>query len=71
MEDDVMSFGAHSGGHTVRGKGMEEYRHEAAAAQFSHQIASRYYGFEVKGINGYVWGSSGGSMQTSVILENT
>ena len=46
------------------------YLHQAAAAHVSRAIAKNYYGFEGK-IYGYLYGGSGGSMQSIGALEAT
>ncbi|WWD01009.1 hypothetical protein V866_007947 [Kwoniella sp. B9012] len=69
--DDYLGFGAEAGGYTVQVSGQIGYRHEAAAAKYSRQIAAEYYGVDAESINGYAYGGSGGSYQTIGALENT
>lgn len=47
------------------------YRGDAAAAKFSKEIAREYYGDTVEQIYGYIYGGSGGSLQTVGAMENT
>lgn len=67
--DTAVSFGADSGAYTVQTNGGG-YRVDAAAAKFSRIVASEYYETEER-IYGYVYGGSGGSLQTSGAIENT
>ncbi|TCC36631.1 Tat pathway signal sequence domain protein [Kribbella speibonae] len=66
-----VAFGAAHGGYTVQATGAPGYRHEAATAKFSRQVAAAYYGVSAKNIFGYVYGGSGGSYVTVGAIENT
>jgi hypothetical protein len=69
--DELVRFGADSGGYIVSVSSLIGYRHEAAAAKFSRQVAADYYNINPESINGYIFGGSGGSYQTLGALENT
>ncbi|MFF0700021.1 PKD domain-containing protein [Streptomyces tendae] len=66
-----IAFGAAHGGYTVQATGALGYRHEAATAKFSREIAAAYYGVEAQDIYGYLYGGSGGSLVTVGAVENT
>lgn len=68
--DETIAFGADSGGYTIQINGGTGYRADAAAAKFSREVAAEYYKHEGR-IHGYIYGGSGGSLQTSGALENT
>lgn len=68
--DTAISFGADSGAYTVQTNGGGGYRVDAAAAKFSRTVAAEYYDSREQ-IYGYVYGGSGGSLQTSGAIENT
>ncbi|MBE4740836.1 MULTISPECIES: PKD domain-containing protein [Streptomyces] len=68
--DDVVAFGAASGGYVVQTNGGIGYRVEAAAAKFSRTVAAKYYRSSRR-IYGYLYGGSGGSYQTIGAIENT
>ncbi|KAL2803249.1 hypothetical protein BJX63DRAFT_437109 [Aspergillus granulosus] len=73
-EDDAIAFGADSGAYTVRVAAGVGYRGDAAVAKFSKLVANEYYGdkdSESARIYGYIYGGSGGSLQTIGALENT
>ncbi|KAF4980555.1 hypothetical protein FDECE_17860 [Fusarium decemcellulare] len=69
--DVNVSFGADSGGYAVQITGTGGYRADAAAAKFSKTMASEYYGEPDRHIYGYIYGGSGGSLQTVGAIENT
>ncbi|KUO18133.1 Tat pathway signal sequence domain protein [Streptomyces dysideae] len=69
--DRTIAFGAASGGYTVQVSGTVGYRHAAAAAKFSEQVAADYYRSGSRRIHGYLYGPSGGSFQTIGAMENT
>lgn len=68
--DYAIGFGVESGGYTVQMASFG-YRGNAAVAKLSRQIAREYYGEEDSIIHGYVYGGSGGSLQTVGAMENT
>lgn len=68
--DTTVSFGADSGAYTVQTNGGGGYRVDAAAAKYSRTLAAQYYN-ALEHIYGYVYGGSGGSLQTSGAIENT
>ncbi|WP_172193202.1 PKD domain-containing protein [Actinomyces faecalis] len=68
--DTRVLFGAQSGAYTVQASGASGYRHAAAAARVSRQIAASYYGSSDH-IYGYLYGPSGGSFQTIGAAEGT
>ena len=71
-EDREIGFGAESGGYTVRVKGGEGYRGDAAVAKLSRTIAQDYYKSSKKRqIYGYIYGGSGGSLVVIGAMENT
>ena len=71
---DDIAFALANGGYLVNVKGVPcgcgGYRPDAAAAKLAKDYASRFYGKAGK-IFGYVWGGSGGSLQTIGAVENT
>ena len=69
--EELVQFGADSGGYVLSVSSLLGYRHEAAAAKFSRQVAADYYNIKPNSINGYIFGGSGGSYQTLGALENT
>ena len=69
--DETILFGVNSGGYTVQASGSSGYRHAAAAAKVSREIAASYYGDDGRHIYGYLYGPSGGSFQTVGAVENT
>ncbi|KAL3496362.1 hypothetical protein BJX62DRAFT_222052 [Aspergillus germanicus] len=77
-EDEAIAFGLDSGAYTLRVAGKVGYRGEAAAAKFSRKVACQYYhgasssrDMRCKHIYGYIYGGSGGSLQTIGAIENT
>jgi hypothetical protein len=71
-DDRAIEFGLASGGYVVRaGNDFVSlgYRHAAAAAKFAEQVAADYYGSD-REIFGYLYGLSGGSLQTVGAAEN-
>ena len=68
--DFAVGFGVDSGGYTVQVQSFG-YRGNAAAARLSRQIAREYYGQPNRAIHGYIYGGSGGSLQTVGAVENT
>ena len=68
--DFAVGFGVDSGGYTVQVRSFG-YRGNAAAARLSRQIAREYYDQPNQDIHGYVYGGSGGSLQTVGAVENT
>jgi len=71
-EDEAIAFGADNGAYTVRVAAGVGYRGDAAVAKFSKTVAREYYSqTESEPIHGYVYGGSGGSLQTIGALENT
>lgn len=70
--DESILFSADQGSYTVSCSGSLGYRQDAATAKFSRQIARQFYGLDNSSIiNGYTYGSSGGSLQCVGALENT
>ncbi|PHP53523.1 PKD domain-containing protein [Actinomyces ruminis] len=69
--DATILFGVDSGAYTVQASGPTGYRHAAAAARLSRQIAADYYGDQERYVYGYLYGPSGGSFQTIGAAENT
>lgn len=70
--DRAIEFGLSSGGYTVQAGNdflSLGYRHAAAAAKFAEQVAKGYYGTD-REISGYLYGPSGGSLQTVGAAEN-
>lgn len=68
--DETIAFGADSGGYTVQINGGIGYRADAAAAKLSREVAAEFYQHEGP-IHGYIYGGSGGSLQTVGAVENT
>lgn len=68
--DERIIFGVDSGAYTVQTNSDSGYRVDAAAAKFSKEVAADYYGSSER-IYGYVYGGSGGSLQTIGAIENT
>lgn len=68
---DSVAFGASHGAYTVQTTAIAGYRHSAAAAKASRDIAAAYYGVSAEEVNGYLYGWSGGSYQVVGALENT
>ncbi|KAL0941999.1 pkd domain containing protein [Colletotrichum truncatum] len=68
--DETIAFGADSGGYTVQLGGGTGYQANAAVAKLSRQVASTYYQHNGS-IYGYIYGGSGGSLQTAGAMENT
>lgn len=68
--DETIAFGADSGGYTVQINGGTGYRADAAAAKFSREVAAEFYQ-DKRRIYGYIYGGSGGSLQTAGAVENT
>lgn len=69
--DVNIAFAIDSGGYTVQITGTTGYRADAAAAKFSRGIAVEYYDHRDQHIYGYIFGGSGGSLQTIGAIENT
>lgn len=65
------TFGIDSGAYWVKVKGTLGYRADAAVAKLSRQLAREYYDEPDRQIYGYVYGGSGGSLQTVGGMENT
>ncbi|KAL4915422.1 hypothetical protein BDW62DRAFT_203730 [Aspergillus aurantiobrunneus] len=70
-EDKAIAFGVDSGAYTIHVGGSTGYRGDAAAAKFSKQVAREYYANASRQIYGYIYGGSGGSLQTIGAMENT
>ncbi|WP_426738218.1 hypothetical protein [Plantibacter sp. 2H11-2] len=73
VSDRNLGFALSSGGYAVaagNGQVSVGYRHAAAAAKFARQVAAEYYGSDSP-IFGYLFGGSGGSLQTVGAAENT
>jgi hypothetical protein len=72
--DDV-AFALANGGYLVNVKGTPRggsgYRVDAAAAKLGKEYAKRFYGESTGKIYGYLWGGSGGALQTIGAVENT
>src|SRR5262249_41872114 len=68
--DDRIAFAAASGAYLVQATGELGFAVAAAAARFSRVVAARYYR-TTSHIFGYVYGGSGGSLQTIGAIENT
>ncbi|KAL0931582.1 uncharacterized protein CTRU02_214317 [Colletotrichum truncatum] len=69
-DNDTLGFALDSGAYLIQITGTLGYRADAAAAKFSRQVASKYYGITLH-IYGYLFGGSGGSYQTIGGIENT
>jgi len=77
-EDDKISFALTHGayyvvtnqGGFVMGDGERLYRSSSNGAQFSRQVANRFYGYEHRPY-GYLFGGSGGSFKTMSCMEMT
>ncbi|KQP70032.1 hypothetical protein ASF40_09350 [Microbacterium sp. Leaf288] len=70
--DRAIEFGLASGGYVVQAGNdflSLGYRHAAAAAKFAEDLAEDYYGSD-REIFGYLYGLSGGSLQTVGAAEN-
>lgn len=70
--DRAIEFGLASGGYIVQAGNdflSLGYRHAAAAAKFAEQVAGDFYGSD-REIFGYLYGLSGGSLQTVGAAEN-
>ncbi|KAL3489794.1 hypothetical protein BJX62DRAFT_238772 [Aspergillus germanicus] len=84
-EDEAIAFGADSNAYTVRVAAGIGYRGDAAVAKLSKKIACAYYTSSTSfntddeeaedeepcDIHGYIYGGSGGSLQTIGAVENT
>ncbi|KAL4981677.1 hypothetical protein BDW68DRAFT_196167 [Aspergillus falconensis] len=71
-EDEAIAFGMESGAYTVRVAAGGGYRGDAAVAKLSKTVAREYYeDDEYTEIHGYIYGGSGGSLQTIGAIENT
>ncbi|KAL3448812.1 hypothetical protein BJX65DRAFT_306816 [Aspergillus insuetus] len=79
-EDEAIAFGTDSNAYTVRVAAGVGYRGDAAVAKLSKRIACAYYTSnssfntddeEPCDIHGYIYGGSGGSLQTIGAVENT
>lgn len=71
--DRQIGFSLASGGYAVQAGNAAVsvgFRHDAAAAKFARQVAAEYYGSDGP-IAGYLYGGSGGSLQTIGAAENT
>lgn len=71
--DRQLEFSLASGGYAVQAGNAAVsvgYRHDAAAAKFARQVAADYYRSD-QPISGYLYGGSGGSLQTIGAAENT
>lgn len=68
--DSHIAFGVASGAYTVQTNASSGYRIDAAAAKFSKVYAADYYDTDDY-IYGYIYGGSGGSLQTIGAIENT
>lgn len=68
--DFAIGFGADSGGYTVQAASFG-YRGNAAVAKLSRQIARDHYEDASRDIYGYIYGGSGGSLQTVGAMEST
>jgi hypothetical protein len=69
--EEAIAFGAASGAYTVQVSGSSGYRADAASAKLSRIKASQHYNLSRTNIYGYIYGGSGGSLQTVGALENT
>lgn len=70
-DNRTVAWGAASGGYTIQATGIQGYRAEAALAKFSREVAREYYEDPARDIFGYIYGASGGSIQTVGAVENT
>jgi hypothetical protein len=68
--DERIAFAAASGAYAVQATGELGFQVAAAAARFSRTVAARYYDAQSH-IFGYVYGGSGGSLQTIGAIEHT
>ncbi|WP_331949506.1 hypothetical protein [Pengzhenrongella sp.] len=72
-DDRAIGFALSSGGYAVQAGNKSValgYRHAAAAAKFAKTVAAEYYASD-RPIYGYLYGPSGGSLQTVGAAENT
>lgn len=70
LDSDDLAFFFNNGGHTITvPEGTIGHVAQASAAHVSRTIAKNYYGYNEK-IYGYLFGGSGGSMQTIGALES-
>jgi hypothetical protein len=67
---DSIAFGAASGAYVVQATGALGFGVAAAAARFSRTVAGQHYGTNRR-IYGFVFGGSGGSLQTIGAVECT
>ncbi|TKX19761.1 hypothetical protein C1H76_7959 [Elsinoe australis] len=68
--NETLAFGAENGAVTVQVTGTTGYRAEAAGAKFARSFISEYYNCTGT-VYGYIYGGSGGSLQTVGAAENT
>ena len=70
-----IAFALANGGYLVNVKGTPRgrggYRVDAAAAKLAKEYATRFYRADAGKIFGYLWGGSGGALQTIGAAENT
>ncbi|CBF89408.1 predicted protein [Aspergillus nidulans FGSC A4] len=69
--EDTVAFRFDSGAYTTQTSAGAGYRGDAAAAKFFKEIAREFYGDTVEQVYGYIYGGSGGSLQTVGAIENT
>ncbi|KAM0335003.1 hypothetical protein ACHAQA_000037 [Verticillium albo-atrum] len=69
--NDTIKFSLDSGGYAVQITGRIGFRADAAAAKIARKLAAEYYQSGCRRIYGYVYGGSGGSLQTIGAIENT
>ncbi|KAM0282013.1 hypothetical protein ACHAQH_003219 [Verticillium albo-atrum] len=70
-KDETIAFSLESGGYAVQITGSIGFRADAAAAKVARQVAAQYYKSGCRHIYGYIYGGSGGSLQTVGAIENS
>ncbi|KAH6678978.1 hypothetical protein VD0002_g5677 [Verticillium dahliae] len=70
-KDETIAFSLESGGYAVQITGSIGFRADAAAAKVARQVAAKYYKSGCRHIYGYIYGGSGGSLQTVGAIENS
>ncbi|KAH7119213.1 hypothetical protein EDB81DRAFT_766824 [Dactylonectria macrodidyma] len=70
-ENETIQFSIESGGYAVQISGMIGFRADAATAKVARLIAAEYYKSGCRHIFGYVYGGSGGSLQTVGAMESS
>ncbi|KXJ86340.1 hypothetical protein Micbo1qcDRAFT_209037 [Microdochium bolleyi] len=70
-KSETIAFALGSGGYALQISGRVGFRADAAAAKVARKVAAEYYKIGCRRIYGYVYGASGGSLQTVGAIENT